>query len=207
MAARPPHCGATAQLIARQATATPCLVNPRALPLPSLSLTPTSCFSFSFLSFLLFFSSSLLLESFNNPPPPSSFLLLFFPLFFSLLFLSPLFLSFPPTFSPPPFQHTLIYPPHPSPRGVSSGSLLIEPSPLTLVSSRLIEKKEFILGLSFLPNGPPVAGPSPQFYHLIVPPAQGMIRLQSELLSSSRLQNRCELTQGTIPHFPLLVLQ
>jgi hypothetical protein len=26
-----------------------------------------------------------------------------------------------------------------------------------------------------------------------------MIRLPNELLSSTRLQNRCELTQGTIP--------
>ena len=31
-------------------------------------------------------------------------------------------------------------------------------------------------------------------------PAQGMFRLQSELLSSYRLQNRCERTEGTISH-------
>lgn len=64
------------------------------------------------------------------------------------------------------------------------------------------------------PAHPPVAGiplshlapTKPQTHHplsiLVLPsdpPLQGMIRLPNELLSSTRLQNRCELTQGTIP--------
>lgn len=47
----------------------------------------------------------------------------------------------------------------------------------------------------------PTCGWTPLSQYTLLPfsPAQGMIRHPNELLSSTRLQNRCELTQGTIP--------
>lgn len=59
------------------------------------------------------------------------------------------------------------------------------------------------------PLGPPVAGTPSEinFRTTIYPPAQGMIRHQIDFLSSTRLQNRSELTKGTIPQSssPLLL--
>lgn len=150
------------------------MLNPRPTS-PSLPLFPPPllpCLSFC----PLLGPPALSLSSHLPRFPNSSFLLIFlFPLF---LFLLPLLILPPPllfpfnTYSPPSRCLTLA-------RLSFRAFILIPP----------------------LLQGPPAAGRSlaHTFASYSSPPPQGMIRHPNELLSSTRLQNRCELTQGTIP--------
>ena len=105
----------------------------------------------------------------------------------------------PPPFYPPPtppirFLNSSFSPHLPPPLSSSS-----PPLPLPLLRGVLRSPALLYFERSFfLILRPPVAGPFPPSSPK-PPRPQGMIRHPNELLSSTRLQNRCELTQGTIP--------
>lgn len=173
---------ATAQRGLRTRTA-PSHSRPRWEIMRSSSAGGVSHFSSLFPSF--FFSSSLLshliLIIIQLPPPllfsPSLFFLSF-PFSPSILSLSLLLL--PPTSFPLLFNIPAAF----YPRGTLT-SLLLPPSRVATYRS----SPWSACGWTLLCFGYPTRDNFP---------TQGMIRLQSELLSSSRLQNRCELTNGTI---------
>lgn len=157
------------------------------------------------------------LAPFQNPDPPprklshSSFFYLFS---VTCLFSLPLFFSSSIQHSPPslPFPSylpllCLLFPNHSTyllPR--LCGSTV---SFLLLYFSIIVESLSVLPFPPPPPLGPPVAGTPSEinFRTTIYPPAQGMIRHQIDFLSSTRLQNRSELTKGTIPQSssPLLL--
>lgn len=157
------------------------------------------------------------LAPFQNPDPPprklshSSFFYLFS---VTCLFSLPLFFSSSIQHSPSLSSFSLLPPPPlpPFPKSFNISSTTVVWINRFFSSLILLYYCRISLRLAVSPPpplGPPVAGTPSEinFRTTIYPPAQGMIRHQIDFLSSTRLQNRSELTKGTIPQSssPLLL--